>query len=77
MTRHTSTQTLCEDNDPLDVLVVMQSQVAPFSFMQVKPIGVLQMLDQVGVTLRGCDHVRGATVCVCYRVCDRVCVTWK
>lgn len=39
-------QTLCEDNDPLDVLVVMQSQVAPFSFMQVKPIGVLQMLDQ-------------------------------
>ncbi|KAF8060055.1 ppa2 [Scenedesmus sp. PABB004] len=39
-------QTLCEDNDPLDVLVVMQSQTAPFSFMQVKPIGVLQMLDQ-------------------------------
>ncbi|WIA33761.1 hypothetical protein OEZ86_006875 [Tetradesmus obliquus] len=39
-------QTLCEDNDPLDVLVVMQSQVAPFSLMQVKPIGVLQMLDQ-------------------------------
>eukprot|EP00775_Hariotina_reticulata_P004400 gene4400-4653_t len=39
-------QTLCEDNDPLDVLVLMQCQVAPFSFMQVKPIGVLGMLDQ-------------------------------
>jgi hypothetical protein len=25
-----------QDNDPLDVLVVMQSQVAPFSLMQVR-----------------------------------------
>ncbi len=28
-------QTLCDDNDPLDVLVLMQSQVSPFSFLQV------------------------------------------
>lgn len=28
-------QTLCEDNDPLDVLVVMQCPTAPFSLMQV------------------------------------------
>jgi inorganic pyrophosphatase len=39
-------QTLCEDNDPLDVLVVMQCPTAPFSLMQVKPIGVMRMLDQ-------------------------------
>eukprot|EP00879_Flechtneria_rotunda_P023406 GHRR01024758.1.p1 GENE.GHRR01024758.1~~GHRR01024758.1.p1 ORF type:complete len:272 (+),score=94.94 GHRR01024758.1:598-1413(+) len=39
-------QTLCEDNDPLDVLVLMQCPTAPFSFLQVKPIGVLHMLDQ-------------------------------
>ncbi|KAI8476121.1 MAG: inorganic pyrophosphatase [Monoraphidium minutum] len=39
-------QTLCEDNDPLDVLVLMQCQVAPFSFLHVRPIGVMGMLDQ-------------------------------
>lgn len=37
---------MCEDNDPLDVLVLMQCQVAPFSFLHVKPIGVMGMLDQ-------------------------------
>ena len=39
-------QTLCEDNDPLDVLVLMQCQVAPFSFLRARPIGVMGMLDQ-------------------------------
>jgi hypothetical protein len=39
-------QTLCEDNDPLDVLVLMQCPIAPFSFLNVRPIGVMGMLDQ-------------------------------
>ncbi|CAD7703334.1 unnamed protein product [Ostreobium quekettii] len=39
-------QTLCEDNDPIDVLVLMQEIVAPMAFLRVKPIGVMKMLDQ-------------------------------
>ncbi|KAK9786382.1 hypothetical protein WJX73_001923 [Symbiochloris irregularis] len=39
-------QTLCEDNDPLDILILMQEPVVPMSFMRVKPIGVMGMLDQ-------------------------------
>ncbi|DBB18690.1 hypothetical protein WJX82_010556 [Trebouxia sp. C0006] len=39
-------QTLCEDNDPLDVLVLMQAPVVPMSFLRAKPIGVMQMIDQ-------------------------------
>ena len=34
------------DNDPLDVLVLMQEPVVPFSFLRAKPIGVMQMVDQ-------------------------------
>lgn len=32
-------QTLDEDGDPMDVLVLMQEPVSPFSFLRVKPIG--------------------------------------
>ena len=39
-------RTLCEDGDPLDVLVLMQEPVAPSCFLRVKPIGVMHMLDQ-------------------------------
>ncbi|CAL8464620.1 g4155 [Coccomyxa elongata] len=39
-------QTLCEDNDPLDVLVLMQESVVPMAFLRAKPIGVMQMIDQ-------------------------------
>uniref|UniRef100_A0A7R9V701 inorganic diphosphatase n=1 Tax=Chlamydomonas euryale TaxID=1486919 RepID=A0A7R9V701_9CHLO len=39
-------KTLCEDHDPIDVLVLMQEPVVPMSFLRVKPIGVMQMLDQ-------------------------------
>lgn len=39
-------KTLCEDGDPLDVLVLMQEPVVPMCFMRVRPIGVMQMLDQ-------------------------------
>ena len=38
--------TYCEDNDPLDILVLGQEAVAPLSIMFAKPIGVMKMLDQ-------------------------------
>ena len=39
-------RTYCEDHDPLDILVLMQEPVQPFSFLRAKPIGVMRMLDQ-------------------------------
>lgn len=39
-------QTLCEDQDPLDVLVMMQEPVVPMCFMRVRCIGVMHMIDQ-------------------------------
>jgi inorganic pyrophosphatase len=39
-------KTLCEDHDPIDVLVLMQEPVVPMSFLRIKPIGVMEMLDQ-------------------------------
>ena len=39
-------QTWCDDNDPLDVLVLGQEPVVPLAIMVAKPIGVLKMLDQ-------------------------------
>lgn len=39
-------QTYCEDNDPLDVLVLGQLPVTPLSMMSVRPIGVIRMKDQ-------------------------------
>ncbi|GAB4861488.1 V-ATPase V0 sector subunit c'', variant 2 [Ancistrocladus abbreviatus] len=39
-------RTLCDDNDPLDVLVLMQEPVVPGCFLRVKPIGLMPMIDQ-------------------------------
>lgn len=39
-------QTLGDDHDPLDVLVLMQETVVPLSILRVRPIGVMNMLDQ-------------------------------
>lgn len=39
-------RTYCEDNDPLDVLVLGQEPVVPLSLMQAIPIGVMKMHDQ-------------------------------
>jgi len=36
----------CEDQDPLDVLVLGQFPVHPLTLMTVKPIGVIKMTDQ-------------------------------
>ena len=39
-------QSYCDDNDPLDVLVLCQESVLPLSLMRVRPIGVMKMIDQ-------------------------------
>ncbi|KAL5717175.1 inorganic diphosphatase [Ranunculus cassubicifolius] len=39
-------RTLCEDNDPMDVLVLMQEPVLPGSFLRAKAIGNMPMIDQ-------------------------------
>lgn len=36
-------KTLCDDKDPLDVLVLMQEAVVPMCFLRAKPIGVMQV----------------------------------
>ncbi len=39
-------QTLCEDHDPLDILVLGQEPVTPLCILRAKPIGVMKMVDQ-------------------------------
>src|SRR5512142_285208 len=38
-------QTLAEDDDPLDVLVLCQEAVAPLTIMQARVIGLMTMID--------------------------------
>ncbi|WOL12295.1 soluble inorganic pyrophosphatase isoform X1 [Canna indica] len=39
-------RTLCEDNDPMDVLVLMQEPVISGCFLRARAIGLMPMLDQ-------------------------------
>jgi len=39
-------QTYCEDNDPLDILVLGQEAVYPLSILTAIPIGLMKMIDQ-------------------------------
>ncbi|KAL0372882.1 UNVERIFIED_CONTAM: Soluble inorganic pyrophosphatase 1 [Sesamum calycinum] len=39
-------RTLCEDNDPMDVLVIMQEPVLPGCFLRARAIGLMPMIDQ-------------------------------
>lgn len=39
-------QSYCDDNDPLDILVLGQASVLPLSIVRAKPIGVMKMIDQ-------------------------------
>src|ERR1700743_1711529 len=39
-------RTYCDDNDPLDVLVLGQVEVVPLSIVRAKPIGLMKMVDQ-------------------------------
>ncbi len=41
--------TMGEDGDPLDVLVIAQYAVAPGAVIRIKPIGLLQMEDEGGI----------------------------
>src|SRR3977135_3300493 len=38
-------QTLAEDNDPLDVLVLCQETVVPLTLIQARTIGIMTMID--------------------------------
>lgn len=38
-------RTYCDDNDPLDVLVLGQEPVVPLTIMMARPIGVMKMRD--------------------------------
>lgn len=38
-------RTYCEDNDPLDILVLSQEMVYPLSIVMAKPIGLMKMMD--------------------------------
>lgn len=39
-------QTYCDDNDPLDILVLSQIKIVPMCLVEAKPIGVMRMVDQ-------------------------------
>lgn len=39
-------RTLGDDNDPLDMLVLMQEPVDPLSIVRARPIGMMDMIDQ-------------------------------
>eukprot|EP00245_Coleochaete_scutata_P018493 TRINITY_DN964_c0_g1_i1.p1 TRINITY_DN964_c0_g1~~TRINITY_DN964_c0_g1_i1.p1 ORF type:complete len:205 (-),score=39.96 TRINITY_DN964_c0_g1_i1:438-1052(-) len=39
-------RTLCEDHDPMDVLVIMQEPVMPGCFLRARAIGLMPMIDQ-------------------------------
>lgn len=39
-------QTIGDDHDPLDVLVLMQEPVYPLSILRARPIGMMTMVDQ-------------------------------
>ncbi|AZQ44034.1 inorganic diphosphatase [Nonlabens ponticola] len=38
-------QTYCDDNDPLDILVLSQIEIVPMCLVEAKVIGVMQMMD--------------------------------
>lgn len=39
-------RTYCDDNDPLDILVLSQIEIVPMCLVEAKIIGVMQMLDE-------------------------------
>ncbi|WP_035561105.1 inorganic diphosphatase [Hymenobacter sp. IS2118] len=39
-------QTYCDDNDPLDILVLCSVDIVPMCIVEAKVIGVMQMVDQ-------------------------------
>src|ERR1700724_62625 len=43
-------QTLAEDHDPLDVLVLCQESVVPLAILEARTIGLMTMVDSGGKT---------------------------
>ena len=41
--------TLCDDGDPLDVLVLVPDSLLPGSIIECRPIGVMEMEDESGI----------------------------
>nr|GMC59889.1 soluble inorganic pyrophosphatase isoform X2 [Ipomoea batatas]GMD64946.1 soluble inorganic pyrophosphatase isoform X2 [Ipomoea batatas] len=39
-------RTICEDGDPMDVLILMQEPVLPSTFLRARAIGLMPMIDQ-------------------------------
>src|SRR6187399_740125 len=39
-------RTFCDDNDPLDILVISQIEMQPLCLVEARIIGVMRMLDQ-------------------------------
>jgi inorganic pyrophosphatase len=39
-------QTYCDDNDPLDILILSQIEIVPMCIVEAKVIGVMRMMDQ-------------------------------
>lgn len=39
-------QTYCDDNDPLDILVICSQEVVPLCLMRAKVVGVMNMVDK-------------------------------
>lgn len=39
-------RTYCDDNDPLDIMVISQIEIVPMCLVEAKVIGVMRMLDQ-------------------------------
>jgi inorganic pyrophosphatase len=39
-------QTYCDDDDPLDILVLSQEAMVPLCLLRAKPIGLMEMTDQ-------------------------------
>ncbi|XP_044967536.1 soluble inorganic pyrophosphatase-like [Hordeum vulgare subsp. vulgare] len=52
-------RTLCEDNDPIDVLVLMQEPVLPGTLLRARAIGLKPMIDQ------GEKDDKIIAVCIC------------
>ncbi|PPS20060.1 hypothetical protein GOBAR_AA00513 [Gossypium barbadense] len=44
-------RTICEDSDPMDVLILMQEPVLPGSFLRARAIGLMPMIDQALVAV--------------------------
>ncbi|KAK9153975.1 hypothetical protein Sjap_001455 [Stephania japonica] len=59
-------RTLCEDNDPMDVLVLMQEPVIPGCFLRARAIGLMPMIDQFQAGLENFGLIDEKVFCGLY-----------